>query len=209
VNDAFTEMKRRGYRMGRRAESAARTRSRIVEATMAVHDEQGITRTSVRDVAARAGVAPATVLNHFPTMRELISACGAASDEQYPMPTEAVLVGARDHVDAVRLAARALFTWWEQIGPGWDHLQVDRRTLPEIEEWLRDVERQRRSLIATAAGPVASPAELTVLTALTSHGAWRSLRDGGLDIDRAATEVARTFTGSASRRASSTRRQNH
>jgi AcrR family transcriptional regulator len=160
-------------------------------------------------VATRAGVAPATVLNHFPTMRELIRACGAASDEQYPMPTEAVLVGARDRVDAVRLAARALFAWWEQMGPGWDHLQVDRRALPEVDEWLREVERQRRSLIATAAGTAASSAELAVLTALTSHGAWRSLRDSGLDVDQAATEVARTFTGSASRRAPSTRRHLH
>jgi len=202
-------MSRRRYRLGRRAEAAAATRRRIVEATIQVHDEQGITRTSVRDVAHRAGVSPATVLNHFPDMRDLVRACGQLSSEQFPMPTEAVLAGARDAADAVRLAARALFTWWEQMGPGWDHLQIDRRTLPEVDAWLLDVDRRHRALVARAAGDDVPEAVISVLTALTSRGAWQSLHASGLDPEQAAAEVARVFTGSVSGRPSRTRRQLH
>jgi AcrR family transcriptional regulator len=164
-----------------------------VEATLRVHDEQGITRTSVRDVAERAGVSPATVLNHFPRMGDLIRACGQLSDELLPMPTAAVLVGARDPVEAVRLAARALFGWWEALGASWDHLQVDRRTLLEVDAWLRDVDRRHRSLVREAVGPGVDSDRIAVVAALTSRGAWIALRDSGLDLDRAAAQVARTF----------------
>ena len=143
-------VKRRPYRLGKRAEAATATRRRILEATLTLHDEQGITRTSVRDVAGRAGVSPATVLNHFPRMGDLIQACGQLSDDLFPMPTEAVLVGAQDRTERVRLMAGALFTWWEQMGSGWEHLQVDRRTLPDVDAWLHDVDLRHRALVASA-----------------------------------------------------------
>lgn len=183
--------KRRHYRLGRRADSAAATRRRIVEATLQAHDEQGITRTSVRDVAQRAGVSPATVLNHFPHMGDLIRACGRLSNELAPMPTAAVLVGARDRRERVRLAALAMFAWWDQLGPGWDHLRIDRRTLPEVDAWLRATETGHRTLMAEALGPAHDPGELALLVALTTPDAWRSLRDAGMDPDVAAAEVAR------------------
>ena len=184
---------RRPYRLGKRAESAAQTHRRIVEATLQVHDEQGITRTTVRDVARRAGLSPATVLNHFPRMSDLIRACGQLSDELLPLPTDAVLVGAQDRVEAVRFAARAMFAWWDALGSSWDHLQVDRRSLVEVDAWLRDVDRRRRALVAEAAGSGAGASVVSVVTALTSRGAWISFRDGGLDVDGAAAEVARTY----------------
>jgi AcrR family transcriptional regulator len=184
-------MMRRRYTLRKRADAAATTRRRIVEATMRVHDEQGITRTSVRDVAERAGVAPATVLHHFPRMGDLIRACGELSDALAPMPTPAVLVGADDPREAVRLAARAMFEWWDRMGPGWEHLQIDRRTLAEVDAWLRDVDERHRALIAEALGDGAAPSIVAVLTALTSYGSWQSLRAGGMAPDRAAAEVAR------------------
>jgi AcrR family transcriptional regulator len=191
-NDAFREMvKRRGYRLGKRAERAAATRRRIVEATITLHDEQGITGTSFRDVADRAGVSPATVLRHFPRMDRLIQACGELSDQLLPMPTEAVLVGARDRGEAVRLLARALFGWFDQIGRGLEHLQIDRRALPEVDAWLRSVDRQHRELVAAALGPTADASTLAIVTAMSSYGAWRSLRDAGMDAEQAAAEVAR------------------
>ncbi len=183
---------KRPYRLGKRADAAARTRRRIVEATIEVHDERGISRTSIRDVAERAKVSPATVLNHFPRMADLIRACGELTSELLPMPTPDVLVGARNRAEAVRLAARALFAWWEALGPGWDHLQVDRRTIPDVDAWLRDVEHRRRELVRTALGPHPRAGE-AVLAALTSRGAWLSFRESGLDPDRAAAEVAAVY----------------
>ena len=62
--------------MTRRASAAAQTRRRIVEATRELHIEQGIAATSWDDIAARAGVGVGTVYRHFPSLDELIPACG-------------------------------------------------------------------------------------------------------------------------------------
>lgn len=185
-------MKRR-YRLGRRAEAAATTRRRIVEATLHLHDEQGIVRTSIRDVASRAAVAPATVLQHFPRMDDLIRACGELSDAMAPMPTGAVLAGLTNRRERVRSFAAALFEWWERLGAGWDHLQVDRRALPRVDAWLLEVGRRHRQLAVAALGARAGDAEAELLTALTTNHAWRSMRESGMDPRTASAHVARLF----------------
>jgi AcrR family transcriptional regulator len=189
-NGAFDEFVRRRYRLAKRAESAAATRRRIVEATLGLHDEQGITGTSVRDVASAAGVAPATVLHHFPRMDDLIQACGELSNAMAPMPTEASLASAVDRSGRIRLMVAALFAWWEELGPGMDHLEVDRRTLPRVDAWLRDVAVRHRRLVAVALG-AASEADLALATAMTSRGAWCSMRESGVATGEAAAAVAR------------------
>lgn len=190
-------VKRRSYRLGKRADAANSTRRRILDATLTLHDEQGITRTSVRDVAGRAGVSPATVLNHFPHMGDLIRACGELSDSLLPMPTEAVLIGARDRTERGRMLADALFDWWEQMGSGWEHLQIDRRTLPEVDAWLRDVDARHRALVAAALGADVDDPSVAIGTALTAFGSWRSLRDAGMNNSRAAAHVARVLADAA------------
>ncbi|MGQ0606850.1 MAG: TetR/AcrR family transcriptional regulator [Chloroflexota bacterium] len=189
-------MKRRPYRLGKRADAATATRRRIVEATLTLHDERGIIGTSFRDVAGRAGVSPATVLSHFPRMGDLVEACGRLTNDLYPMPTEAVLLGAGTRVERLRLVAGALFTWWDQLASGWDHLQVDRRSLSEVDAWLRDVDARHRVLLAAALEVDAGHASVAIGTALTSFGSWRSLRDAGMNVGQAAGHVARTLAGS-------------
>ena len=60
-------MSPRRYRLERRAETAGETRRRLVDATFALHVEQGISATTMTDIAARAGVSVGTVYHHFPT----------------------------------------------------------------------------------------------------------------------------------------------
>jgi AcrR family transcriptional regulator len=192
--------KRRRYRLGRRGERASATRRRIVEATIGLHDDQGITHTTFRDVASRAGVAPATVLRHFPRMDQLIQACGALFAELAPFPTADVLAGSSSASERVRLATSAVFRWYELVGKGMDHLQVDRRNLPEVDAWLREVDNQRRALMAASLGLPIADEDVAIVTALTSLGAWQSLASAGMDTDRAARSVARLVTGSSRRR---------
>lgn len=180
---------RRQYRLGRRAEAAAATQRRIVEATLAVHDEQGISATSVRDVAERAGVAPSTVLHHFPQMNELIRACGALSELLLPMPSEAVLAGASEPFERVHRMARAVFEWWDAMGPGFDHLRVDRRRIPEVDAWMAELAQRHRAL-AAAAIREDDDRRVGFLVALTSADAWAALRSTGADPDLAGGNVA-------------------
>ena len=168
-----------------------------MQATLSLHDAQGITGTSVRDIAGRAGVAPATVLQHFPRMDELIQACGELSDQLAPMPTDAVLIGATTPIERIRRTALALFEWWEQLGDGFDHLRIDRRYLPQVDGWFHDVAGRHRDLAEAAfAGVDAAPIDL--LVALTTVDAWRALRDSGMDANRAAGQVAQLFAQSSS-----------
>ena len=84
----------REYRMRKRAEGFDATRERIVEATAALHYEQGVAATSYVQIAERAGVGPATVYRHFPTLGSLVEACGAHVWEaiQPPLPENAPAV---------------------------------------------------------------------------------------------------------------------
>jgi AcrR family transcriptional regulator len=65
--DAGTAANREATRLQKRAEALDETRNRIIWATMQLHGEKGVATTSQADVAARAGVSPATVYRHFPT----------------------------------------------------------------------------------------------------------------------------------------------
>ena len=84
----------RKYRLRKRAEGLDATRERIVEATAALHYEQGVAATSYVQIAERAGVGPATVYRHFPTLGSLVSACGANVQDamQPPLPENAPAV---------------------------------------------------------------------------------------------------------------------
>jgi AcrR family transcriptional regulator len=65
---------------------AVATRQRIVEATLQLHIERGVLGTSMRDIAARADVAPGTVARHLPDYEDIVTAYELVR-ERYPAPT--------------------------------------------------------------------------------------------------------------------------
>ena len=77
---------KRPYRKRQRAESEERTRQRITEAAVALHQTVGPARTSVKSVAERAGVDRATVYRHFPDEQALFDACTTHYYARHPMP---------------------------------------------------------------------------------------------------------------------------
>src|ERR671911_1824770 len=66
----------RQYDMTRRTASRNETRNRIVEATTKLHGERGVLGTSWQDIAREADVSVSTVYAHFPSLDELLPACG-------------------------------------------------------------------------------------------------------------------------------------
>src|SRR5687767_9076454 len=103
-------MSPRNYDMSKRAAAAAQTRERIVHATLELHGEQGIGATSYEDVAARAGVGVGTVYRHFPTLDELIPACGAVTMQVLALPDPAALLdGVDEPSDRIGLLVREAF----------------------------------------------------------------------------------------------------
>ncbi len=84
VNSVSTH--RRKYELKARAQRQRQTRERIVAATVALHEEVGPARTTIADIARRAGVQRLTVYNTFPDAAELFRACQAKFLAEHPPP---------------------------------------------------------------------------------------------------------------------------
>ncbi len=104
--------------MNTRSAAAEETRRRSLEATLQLHTEKGIFGTSWQEIARRADVSVGTVYRHFPTLAELVPACGELLFErtQPPSPDDAAAaVGdASDPVDRLERAATALFSFYDR-----------------------------------------------------------------------------------------------
>lgn len=183
---ASTKAGRRPYRLGRRAEASEETRRRLVEATFQLHAERGIADTSMKDIAARAGVSVGTVYHHFPTYADAIVACGAYTTEHAPAPTAAIYKGASTRRERVERLARALFGWYERV-PALESVRRDRHLTRELDEFAKEELRNRRRLAAQAVGP-SGPAALAA--ALVDIDVYRSLRREGFGTADAAGQVA-------------------
>ena len=170
----------REYRMRKRAEGFDATRERIVEATAALHAEQGVAATSYVQIAERAGVGPATVYRHFPTLGSLVSACGASvwDEIQPPVPESAPalfdgLAAGRPRLE--RLVAE-LDAFYERAAGRLAIAARDRDRVPELEAFLRQVEAGVESLVREAMGAGSSEAEIRLVTALADVSVWRSMK---------------------------------
>jgi len=77
---------KRPYLQNERAATQARTRQKIVDATMQLHQDKGLLATTVSDIAKRAGVGKVTVYRHFPSDTELVEACSGQYFHLNPFP---------------------------------------------------------------------------------------------------------------------------
>jgi AcrR family transcriptional regulator len=178
-----SEMTPRAYDMSNRERTREEVRARILEATLELHTERGILGTSWRDIAERADVAVTTVYNHFPSLDELVPACGdlLMARLRPPGPDDAadVVGSARSLEDRVRRAAVALFDFYERGGA---HLDVfpGERDLPAMQEWeayqratVEAFAREalgRREVGANAVGLVSALLDLTTFRSFERRG---------------------------------------
>lgn len=107
----FMRKKKRAYVKAARAESEAETRERIVEAVVALHEELGPVRTTVKGIADRAGVQRLTVYRHFPDDEQLFAACSARWNEQLP-PPDIATIDASDPRRRARALLIALYRYY-------------------------------------------------------------------------------------------------
>jgi AcrR family transcriptional regulator len=175
----------RRYRMEARTKGVEETRSRIVGAAMELHAEKGALATNWEDIAARAGVAPATVYRHFPSLDELIPACaqtvfdaiGVINEKQI----EQIYAGARTPWQKLERYIRGTCDCYAR-GAGWLH--AARREADLIPAMNRAVEIQEKSnevvVSAAFAGYDVDDETIAVLSALADFPFWRSLTRGGM-----------------------------
>jgi len=98
--------------MGKRAEKQEETRRRIVDATVELHGTVGPARTTVSQIAERAGVQRHTFYAHFPDERSLLEACSGLTLERDPLPVAAPLRRLPPGPGRVRAGLAAFYAWY-------------------------------------------------------------------------------------------------
>ena len=170
----------RKYQLRKRAEGLDATRERIVEATAALHYQQGVAATSYIQIAERAGVGAATVDRHFPTLGSLVSASGAHVSEvmRPPLPENAqtVFAGLGTRQQRLERLVVELDAFYGR-GAAWLGIAArDRERVPELDGFLRQVDAGVEALVREAAGAGSSETEIRLMTALADVSVWQSLK---------------------------------
>ena len=185
--------------MSRRAASRNETRNRIVEATAKLHGERGVLGTTWQDIAREADVSVSTVYAHFPSLDELLPACGQLVMSLVRPPTagDAYEIIGNAHGTRERLlrVARALFSFYERGGP---HIEVDlrERQLPGMREWEESQRTTVAALVRAALIDEApTAASVRLISAFFDLPTYKALRTRGVTTKRAAATVAEVALG--------------
>jgi AcrR family transcriptional regulator len=176
-------MSPRNYDMSKRAAAAGETRRRIVDATRALHTEQGIAATSWDQIAARAGVGVGTVYRHFPTLDELVPACGEVSMQVVALLSPASAAERFEGLDAAARLARLVADVFAIYERGAPELHVVRRE-PEAHPSVAELNITLEAVLAAfidAALPGASRTDRAVIRAMLDLDTWQAMRTAGLD----------------------------
>ena len=185
--------------MTRRAASRNDTRNRIVDATAKLHGERGVLGTTWQDIAREADVSVSTVYAHFPSLNELLPACGQLVMSRVRPPSagdaDEIIGDAHGTRERLLRVARALFSFYERGGP---HIEVDirERQLPGMREWEESQRATVAALVGAAvADEAATPAGVRLISAFFDLPTYKALRARGVSTKRAAETVADVALG--------------
>lgn len=178
---------KRKYELRDRAERQEATRRRITEATLGLHEEVGPARTTIAEIALRAGVSRPTVYNQFPDDLSLYSACSALFAVLHPPPE---LTGLE-----LEEALRAQYAFYADNERVLAHVYRDAESLPALAQVLQRVRDRRADAAAElvqglgANGTQPKRTRAAVTLALEFH-TWLSLDRSGLTVPEAAALMA-------------------
>jgi AcrR family transcriptional regulator len=121
---------KRSYQLKRRAESRDRTRQKIVDAAIALHQSKGLAATSVGDIAERAKVGKVTVYRHFPDEAALVGACSGQYFQRHPFPDIEEWRGIGDASERLRRGLRDSYRYHRATEPMMTRVLAEARDLP-------------------------------------------------------------------------------
>jgi AcrR family transcriptional regulator len=184
-------MASRKYEQRERAEKQAETRRRIVEATMQLHEEVGPAKTTVAEVARRAGVTRVTVYNNFPDDYELVAACQSPLK---PPPDPSAALALEDPAERLSAVLRSFYERYRDTERMSANVRRDRAAVPALDRLLSaTMDRQMDELtgvLAAGFAPRGRPGkELRAALALSlDFWTWKRLANEGLS-ERAAADL--------------------
>lgn len=128
----------RTYELKARAKRQQETRERIAAATAELHQEVGPAKTTIAEIARRAGVQRPTVYNNFPEERELYAACQAHFFGQHPLPDPSAALALADPAARAEAVLTIFYGWYRETAAMTGKVQRDRRLLPELDALLAE-----------------------------------------------------------------------
>lgn len=179
----------RTYTMTARSRSVEQTRTRILDATVALHFERLAADIALDDIAGRAGVSVQTVLRHFGSRADLVEAA-------FDHTTDEVVQERRTPVGDVEAAVRVIVDHYESRGDGVLVLLAQELT----EDLARRVTERGRAMHRAWVEEVFAPfldrpdndEVVDLLVVATDVYAWKLLRrDRGLSRDGSQARITR------------------
>jgi AcrR family transcriptional regulator len=192
-------MSPRRYSMERRAASVEQTRQAILQATMRCHARQGILATTIQDVATEADVAVGTVYRHFPTLNDLVTACGEASLKLLALPDRQAakrsFQGARSVPERVGRLVDAVAALYEPAAKSFLAVRDAAGSLPAAAQGHKRMESAIDVLVEEALRPLSVSADQRrTVRALLDARFWETLTEHGLDPESKRHELNRLLT---------------
>ncbi len=145
-------IQKRKYELRARAERQAETRRRIAAATAALHDEVGPARTTVAEIARRAGVQRLTVYKNFAHEYELFVACQQHFLAENPPPDPSAAFAIADPGERLEAVLRQLYRWYRRTERTSGNVRRDREIIPALDSLMADTTDARAAELTKALG---------------------------------------------------------
>lgn len=126
---------KRPYNQKNRAEAQERTRQKIVDAAVELHQEKGLVSTSVDDIAKRAKVGKVTVYRHFPNEMELVNACSGHYFQMNPFPDLESWAEIKDQTKRIRQGIKETFQFHQRTSPMMKGILSEARDHPAVKPY--------------------------------------------------------------------------
>ncbi len=169
-------------------------RDRIVGAALELHVTRGVLTTTWAQVAQSAGVPVSAVEERFPTVEDLVPACGGLAYRKLrlPPPEDAAALFAGDDPRArLGTLVTTLFGMYDRAGASLETLRREGGRLGVLGNARDAVEESIDGLITAALDPaLRTPETVGLVRALTDIPVWRAVRVAGADDAPVAEAVA-------------------
>jgi AcrR family transcriptional regulator len=192
----------RAYRVRNRTNRSDATRERITAAVRELLAEGRFHESTVEQVADRAGIARATLYQHFRSRLELVDAICETFDANPALLKLRKIVELPDADAALAGTIAKTIRFWSSEDPILRQLYgvaaIDPAAQDLVERQRADRQSELERLVRNLSGAkrlrhgVAERRALTLLLVLTSYETFRELRDTGLSDRRATTLLQET-----------------
>jgi AcrR family transcriptional regulator len=158
----------RAYRLGRRAQTAAATRERIVDAAARLYEAQGVNSTTLQAIAERADVSRGTILHHFGSTGGLLDAVAERILVTLDLPDERIFDGTTDDESRLRAYVKAIIEFFRR-STGWWAVFMTEMDRPELKAREADYYARMSELQSIALGSLAGNRQVNVVVGSLIH----------------------------------------